>query len=369
MRKIKRILAVFVSTVIVISSFSILTYASDITLSATATSSVSNGTYCLVNVEFVKHAQIDDNEATSTDGAILELWEYDGGTDQQWQIELLSNGYYKIISAASSKAITAPSSTNDSLQQKTYTGATTQQWSITDAGNGTYKLSPRSNSSYYMAAGTGIFTSDGRNVEMREAQGEEKDEWYLANVSGSDAMLLGITDDGHDHSSALGYIMPDLLQLGYADFNSTITGNISMATVRNNMANARIYVSRSHGNTDTLGSYILLANDGTSWIHTTHIYDFSTNTAQVDLSACDVMLFIACLTGANDDISLPHAAVEAGAASAVGSKESIGCSTANNWTQYFFDYYTQDYSVYLSAYYAARDCNNSNGIDSFRVVS
>ena len=59
----------------------------------------------------------------------------------------------------------------------------------------------------------------------------------------------------------------------------------------------------------------------------------------------------------------------AGASSAVGFKESIGCATANAWTEYFFDYYTQEYSVALSAYYAAQECNNLNGINSFRVVS
>ena len=87
------------------------------------------------------------------------------------------------------------------------------------------------------------------------------------------------------------------------------------------------------------------------------------------MSECDLMLFVACYTGANETTSLPHAAVKAGAQAAVGFKETIDCSTANNWTQHFFEYYQEGSSVALSSYKAARACGNLNGIDSYRVVN
>ena len=173
--------------VMLFSSVPIQTQASESDVNSLQTEavtlSIDNGTYYISNVKFDKLVQIDDNASSTEDGAILELWGRDGASDQKWKIESLSNGYYKILSAVSNKAITAPTDTNDALTQKTYTGANTQQWKITDAGNGMFKLSPKSNSSYYMSAGSGILTSNGRNVEMRTNQSDNKDEWYFLSTT------------------------------------------------------------------------------------------------------------------------------------------------------------------------------------------
>lgn len=140
------------------------------------------GTYLLNNVEYTKYMQIDDNSSTFEDEAIMELWSFDNASDQRWNIEYVVEGYYKIISVASGKAITAPSNSNEALVQTDYTGSTTQQWRITSTENGTYKISPRSNESNYMAVGDGIIFSDGRNVELRANQSDNKDEWYLMKI-------------------------------------------------------------------------------------------------------------------------------------------------------------------------------------------
>lgn len=330
---------------------------------------VPKGEYFFQNAKFNKFAEIDNNAFSTDDGAIIEIWDFNAEADQKWKITYLYNGYYKIISTASDKALTAPTSTNTSITQTVYTSSNNQQWIIKRNTDGTYKLSPRSNESFYMAAGAGLITSRGRNVEMREEQSDGRDKWYFFSSSGSEVMLMGISDDGHDHSTALGVIMPDLVQCGYSKFNCIVTDNIDSQIVKNNMAKAKIYVSRSHGNADSDGTYILLSNDGTKWIHARDIYDFANNVTKVNLNGCDLMLFVACYTGANETASLPHAAVKAGAQAAVGFKESIGCSTANNWTQYFFEYYQGGSSVALSSYKAARACGNLSGIDSYRVVT
>ena len=79
------------------------------------------------------------------------------------------------------------------------------------------------------------------------------------------------------------------------------------------------------------------------------------------------MLFVACETAAHPTRSLPDAAVAAGAKVAIGFEQNIGCSTANEWVKYFFDYYLQGYSVEEAAKKAAEDCNHVNNIDSFRL--
>ena len=95
----------------------------------------------------------------------------------------LRNGYYKITSLASYKAVTAPSELNEALTQESYQLSNAQLWQITSAGDGLYHIAPRSKSTYRMAAGDGylenIIGTNGRNVEMREQQTDNMDEWEL----------------------------------------------------------------------------------------------------------------------------------------------------------------------------------------------
>ena len=333
------------------------------------TAKLADGVFFVRNCQSEKCMQIDNYASTSSSGAIYELLGFDGGDDQRWNIAYVSDGYYKITSVASGLAATAPSSAGNSITQTAYTGSDKQLWRITSSEDCMYKLSPKSSTSYYMAVGGGITASGGQRVVVSSLQTDSKDEWYLCRINGTEAMLMGISAAGHNHETALGNIMPDILKLGYKNFNFIATNTISRSRVKDCMADAKIYVSRSHGSSDAKGSYILLANDGTSWIHSSNIYNFTSREPLVDLSDCDLMLFVACKTGANESTSLPHAAVAAGAKYAIGFKKSIGCDTANQWLEHFFDYYSRGYSVELSAYYAARDCSNSNDIDSYIIVS
>ena len=76
-----------------------------------------------------------------------------------------------------------------------------------------------------------------------------------------------------------------------------------------------------------------------------------------------------CRTGVHETQSLPHAAVQAGAAAAVGFKDTINCGTANEWTEYFFDLYYQGNSVETATAMAAEMCGNENNIDLYQVVT
>ena len=333
------------------------------------TARLADGVYFLRNCQSERCMQIDNDASISSSGAVYELCEFDGDDDQRWNIAYVSDGFYKITSVASGLAATAPSSAGNSITQTAYTESDRQLWRITSSEDCMYKLSPRSNTSYNMAVGSGVTASGGQRVIARSLHADSKDEWYLCRINGTEAMLMGISASGHNHKTALGNIMPGILKCGCKNFNFIATDQISRSRVKNSMADAKIYVSRSHGNTDADGSYILLADDGTSWIHSDDIYDFASREPLVDLSDCDLMLFVACYTGANESTSLPHAAVAAGAKYAIGFKKSIGCETANQWLEYFFDYYSQGYSVELSANYAALACSNSNNINSYNIVS
>ncbi len=333
----------------------------------TPTLPVAVGTYCINNVEYERYMQIDDNSSTSTNGAKMELWEFDGAADQKWNIVYLHNGFYKIVSTASGKALTS-GGVNYQVTQTNYVGNESQMWQITSAGNGQYKISPKSDVSYYLSAGDGTITSDGRNVKVRAARSDNKDEWNMLCLTGSECIVMGINDEGHDHHTVYGNVMPNLVSMGYKDFNYIVSDSVQKTELKNKMSNSKVYVSRSHGDYDSLGTFILLNSAATIPFHSSDIYNFSTNTALIDLSSNDLMLFVGCYTGKDASRSLPHAAVAAGAKKAIGFKETISCNKANDWTEYFFDYYSQGYSVESSAQYATSDCDNLGGISSYRIV-
>lgn len=138
-----------------------------------------NGTYFFKNDEYGKYMQINNNANVSDVGAFFELWDIDGDDDQRWTVTHIGDGYYKIISVASGLAVTAPAEEDHNFTQTAYVGAMTQQFQITETGSGTYNIIPRS-SSYYLSVGDGIFTSNGRNVELRRSQGGVENEWWLS---------------------------------------------------------------------------------------------------------------------------------------------------------------------------------------------
>ena len=134
---------------------------------------VDNGVHFFQNKQVNGYVQIDDNAATNAAGAALELQKFDGASDQKWRLTYLRNGYYKITSAESYKAITAPSVANNALTQETYQAKDTQMWKIVSLENGVYYIKSKSN--YYMVAGTGFDCA----VELKGSQTDGRDKWKL----------------------------------------------------------------------------------------------------------------------------------------------------------------------------------------------
>lgn len=153
------------------------------------------------------------------------------------------------------------------------------------------------------------------------------------------AILMGISNSGHDHSSALTDIQSKITDRGYSSAH-TYFGSYSIASV-NNFLNTdcnNIFVSRSHGAVTTssgrqIGTSILL-NDSDSSIR----YRSTESINNLELSNMKLVMFIACQTGAGGEngLNLPSVAVARGAATAIGFSESINCERANSWTREFF---------------------------------
>ena len=205
----RSIIALLLALAMLLCSVPLTAFASNISstvANTTATLAVPEGTYFIKNKELNKYMQIDDGEAPtySASGAFMELWGKDGNDYQKWKISSVGGGYYSIISVKSGLALSVKSgslnSGNVKLVQESYTGAYRQQWAFQRASDGSYVIRPRSGESYTkdwcMAAGDGIFTANGRNVEQREYTDntDYKDRWVLERTKNKAIIIVpGIT--------------------------------------------------------------------------------------------------------------------------------------------------------------------------------
>ena len=156
----------------------------------------AEGTYFFNNVEYPnKYVQIDNNNDMLGE-EIIELHRFLGYDYQIWNVEYISNGYYKIISEYSNISLTAPTGAgNNVVRQTTYTGAYTQLWKFIRQSNGTYKISPRSNLNYFLAAGDESSAAD-QDLEIRTNQSDGRDEWNLTEIQYT-ANVLNYYDMGY----------------------------------------------------------------------------------------------------------------------------------------------------------------------------
>lgn len=93
----------------------------------------------------------------------------------------------------------------------------------------------------------------------------------------------------------------------------------------------------------------------------------------MNLSNCDVMLFVGCMTANDKGTSLVHAAVDAGAEAAIGFRTIIYCEQANEWTKGFFSEYIEHEVAYYAAHTACENIckkypNSPHGINSIEVI-
>ena len=341
-----------------------------------------DGEYFLRSRQYTRYLQIEKNDSDNdylTSGAGIEQWTLDGGDYQKWSLQWRGNGCYSIISVQSGKALSVPagqtSSADVPLVQEAYTGAARQLWKITVTDGGYFKIKAKSseNASDDLVVAVGDYYPNdvnGVSIEQRKYVDDNtyKDEWTLYAV-GTDVFFLGVNEAEmwHDHYSKFGSVMTYVQACGYDGFNCIVTDDISVEDTQNDMEQCKIFVSRGHGEVLGAETLIYLNKSATTYLVSGDIYDFAADEPVIDLSDCELMLFVGCETAAAEGMSLPDAAVAAGADCAIGFKTGINCGLANTWMETFFYYYSQGFSVEASAEEAAKEAGIST--DDQLIVS
>ncbi len=313
----------------------------------------ASGTYYIHNLgnsEYYRYLQIDnaDSPNYSTAGASMEQWTFNAGSQQRWILTSTGGGYYKIISEVSGLALTVENSdvrtANATVVQRSYSSALTQEWRISPTSSGAYCIVPRCADVYSTGFSLAVANSagDGAVVQQRTYTSDTNygDEWKVYKA-GTDITLLGVRDTEHDHVTCFGATVSCLSDLNYNGVYSLYSDTVSKNTVLDLLEQSSVFISRSHGQGSDSSSCILLYNEmmysDKDKLSTEDIYDYSTNTAHVDLSNLDLVMFVGCYTayGGSSGKNIVNAAHAAGANCAIGFKKKVLCVAANTWTEKF----------------------------------
>jgi pyruvate dehydrogenase (quinone)/pyruvate oxidase len=107
----------------------------------TATSPIASGhTYKLVNQN--SGYLLDDPNGSTSNGALMDQWQSDGGTNQEW-VATVNGSFWTFTNIASGKLLDDPNSNtapNTQLDQWQANGGSNQNWSVAPVGDGSYKI-------------------------------------------------------------------------------------------------------------------------------------------------------------------------------------------------------------------------------------
>ncbi|WP_437806942.1 RICIN domain-containing protein [Sorangium sp. So ce1078] len=121
---------------------------------------------------------LDVNNASTSDGAVVQQWTCNGGNNQQWLLQSAGGAYYRIVARHSGKCLdVVSSSTADGASVKQYTcnGGNNQQWQFQDDGGGYYRIVARhSGKCLDVVSGS---TSDGAAVKQYTCNGGNNQQW------------------------------------------------------------------------------------------------------------------------------------------------------------------------------------------------
>ena len=301
----------------------------------------ADGEYWIRNDGSTKYMQPNSENQT-----YIECHEYNWYGAQKWELEYQGDQYYTIKNVSKGWYLTAPASETEGASILQYISSNylqeRQLWKFELLPSGRYKIQAKAHDGTALSLAISISSSGEVTVVHKSYTNDDDycDEWNIAGF-GEDVFLLGIQDsnpdENHDHVVSFHNSVPYFIDLGYYDINIVDTDHISASNVLECMQSCKIFVSRSHGAATGTRSMIYIDdNDSSVTISSFDIYDYTNNRPMVDLSNCEIMLFVGCSTGTPEAKSLPDAAVAAGADVAVGFTVEIGCDSANAWVETFF---------------------------------
>ena len=143
---------------------------------------IEEGTYRIATYKN-SNIGLDVGAARTTNGANIQIWQYNDAPQEQFNIVYDGNGYYSIIAIHSGKAVDVDNgekANSTNVQQYEYNGTNSQKWAIKDTGDGKYNIISKLDSMYLdIANGT---VQNGSNVQIYEGNGTSAQKFKLIKV-------------------------------------------------------------------------------------------------------------------------------------------------------------------------------------------
>ena len=143
--------------------------------------SLEEGTY-VVKSALDTSKLLDIAGGYTTNGANIQIYQYNGSTAQQFKIQYAGNGYYRIISAKTGKSLDIYGGyTNDgtNIQQYTWNGSEAQLWKIVDLRNGYFYIRSKLGKGLDVYGGR---STSGTNVQLYSSNGSKAQSWVLKKL-------------------------------------------------------------------------------------------------------------------------------------------------------------------------------------------
>ena len=216
---------------------------------------ISNGNYVITSA--VGSSMVMDVYAGHTaNGTNIQLYRYNGGNNQKFQITSVGNGWYTIRNVASKKAVDVAGGVRGSeinVQLWDYNGSDAQLWRFYSAGNGYYYI--QNKLGYYLDVRGGSANNE-TNIWVYSLNGSNAQKWKLSSTTViSESSTLRIS----------GQAYPGTMNQGSGfTIRGTISSNYKITKVRCGIYNSSgaavsektVYPNSYSYNVNSIDSYI-----------------------------------------------------------------------------------------------------------------
>jgi hypothetical protein len=140
---------------------------------------------------------LDDPGSSTTSGQKIQQFQLNGGSNQQWQFILLSNGNFEIRNAASGLVLDDPGSSTTSgqkIQQYQWHWGSNQQWQCLPLSGGNVEI--RNAASGLVLDDPGSATANGKLIQQYQWNGGYNQQWRLLPASGSASSFVKYVANG-----------------------------------------------------------------------------------------------------------------------------------------------------------------------------
>ena len=153
---------------------------------------VEDGIY-YVGVKADPSQVLDIADASSSDGANLQIWSATGAANQKFRFECGDDGFYTITCLKSGKVLDVDDGNvvpGANVQQWSGYGGDSQKWAVQDDGDGGYRLVCKANGLAIDL--TGGSTADGTNVQSWTLNGTEAQSFDISSAKADRAVADGV---------------------------------------------------------------------------------------------------------------------------------------------------------------------------------